>query len=137
MAPWPVALAPDLDFAFYIHHEAGRWRDDPFDPAVPGQVEAAYLEVMDRHPGSQGFLVGAEPTTPTREVVARLLALESADITVGSFNVEVPLADPIAPPDAQWLEKVSPRINADDPGLSAVAARVWLVEASSPPPPNP
>ena len=114
LAPWPTPLDRDLDFAFYIRHEDGQWWNPPFDPsASPAQPQAAYAQEQERHPGSEGFLLAADAATPTRELAARLDALERAGITIGSFNVEVPLAEPLVPPDPQWLEEVvGPRLNA-------------------------
>ncbi len=114
LAPWPAALDPDLDFAFFLRHEGGQWWTPPFDPsATAAQIQTAYAEAQERHPGSEGFLLAADAATPTREVAARLVALERAGITVGSFNVEVPLADPLVPPDPLWLEEVGPRLSAN------------------------
>lgn len=111
-APWPAKLDPSLDFAFFLHHEDGRWQREPFDLASPDDIERAYLEAQQRHPGSQGFLVAADPSTPTRDIAKRLVALEAAGISIGSFNVEAPLAQPIDPPDPAWLEAVGPRLDA-------------------------
>jgi hypothetical protein len=60
--------------------------------------------------GSEGFLLAAEPETPTREIAARLSALEKAGIVDGIINVKVAIA-PIVPRDPAWLAEVSPRIN--------------------------
>lgn len=123
VAPWPAPLDPDLDFAFYIHHEDGQWRNPPFDlSASPAQIQAAYALEQERRPGAEGFLLAADAATPTRELAARLEALERAGVTVGSFNVEVPLAEPLVPPDAQWLEEVvGPRLNAGSSRITQLA----------------
>lgn len=126
LAPWPAPLDQELDSAFYLRHEDGQWKNDPFDPAdPPAEIQAAYAEETKRYPGSAGFLLAADPATPTREVAARLIALEGAGITQGSFNVEVPLAEPILPPDPQWLEQVRPRLNTEG-ALSTVLADIAI-----------
>lgn len=49
-----------------------------------------------------------------------MFALEHANITLGSFNVEVPLAEPILPPDPEWLREISPRLDSADGRMTAL-----------------
>lgn len=52
-----------------------------------------------------------------------MVALQLANITSGSFNVEVPLAEPIVPPDAEWFEEIGARLT----GLNASNDRMKVV----------